>query len=508
MLRPRRVVAGRLTSVGPLTRRIGALSAWAALLGSIAACGTDPQIPTSVNLSTSAVSFTYLGQTQQLSPSVTDQDGKPVSGANVSWSSSNTGVATVSPSGVVTAVAPGSADITATAGSATATAQVTVVQTPTQLLKVSGDGQTGAVATTLSAPLVVQVTDAGGSPIPGTTVTFAVSQGEGSAGTASAVTGNDGRASTSFTLGTDSGSPQEVSAVVQSTTVSATFTATVPADPAAFNIGLRFLSGATPAQRLAFHDARVRWEAAITQDLEDELLDVPADSTCGTGWPAVTQNIDDVMILVMLAPIDGPGKVLGSAGPCWIRDTDNLTLLGAMQFDTADLQEVEADGLLSSVILHEMGHVLGIGTLWDLQGLLADPSLPSNPGADPHFTGAQATGAFDNAGGVAYVGGKVPVENTGGVGRADAHWRETVFGNELMTGLIGTGPNPLSRITLASLADQGYSVNLATADGYSLPPPLLRAFDTRPKLSLENDILRAPIRKVDRHGRVTGEFRR
>ncbi len=274
MLRLRRVVAGHLTRVGPVTRRIGALSAWTALLGSIAACGsTEPQIPTSVSLSTSAVSFTALGQTQQLFPSVTDQDGKTLSGANVSWSSSNTGVATVSPSGVVTAVGSGSADITATAGSATATAQVTVVQTPTELLKVSGDAQTGVAGTTLPAPLVVQLNDAGGSPIPGTTVDFAVSEGDGSTSTATAVTGSDGRASTTFTTGTVSGSPQGVSVTIAATTLSASFTATAAADPTSFNIGLQYLSTVTPSQRQAFTAARLRWQGVITQDLEDGLLE-------------------------------------------------------------------------------------------------------------------------------------------------------------------------------------------------------------------------------------------
>jgi hypothetical protein len=77
-----------------------------------------------------------------------------------------------------------------------------------------------------------------------------------------------------------------------------------------------------------------------------------------------------------------------------------------------------------------------------------------------------------------------------------------------MTGFIGSGPNPLSGITIASLADQGYPVHLAAADPYSLPLVSLRAFDSRPKLLLKNDILRHPIRKVDRHGRVTGVLRR
>lgn len=520
MLLTRRLVAERVPHLGAVTRRILARSGCAVLLGMMGACGTEPRIPTSVTLSTPSVSFTALGQTQQLFPSVTDQDGKALSGADIIWTSSNDGVATVSPGGVVTAIGAGSANVTATAGSASASAQVAVVQTPTQLLKVSGDGQTAPAGATLTAPLVIQLNDAGGSPIPGKTVTFNVTQGDGSIGTATAVTGNDGRASTTFTTGTVSGSPQGVSVNIATTTLTVAFTAIAASDPIGFNIGLQYLSSVTPSQRQAFTDARLRWQGVITQDLEDGPLDADAGS-CGTGSPAVSQDIDDVVILVSVVPIDGLNGVLASAGPCYVRDfpplttiePGDLTVLGAMQFDIADLQAIENEGLLSAVILHEMGHVLGFGTLWDLQGFLADPSVPNNPNADPHFTGAQARAAFDLAGGTAYTGGKVPVDNSVDVdgvpipGTADSHWRESEFGNELMTGFIQLGPNPLSRITIASLGDQGYAVDLAAADAFSFLRSL-RAFDSRPKLLLKNDILRGPIRTVDRRGRVTSVFRR
>jgi hypothetical protein len=50
----------------------------------------------------------------------------------------------------------------------------------------------------------------------------------------------------------------------------------------------------------------------------------------------------------------------------------------------------------------------------------------------------------------------VPVENTGGPGTRNSHWRETVFRNELMTGFVGVaGGNPLSRMTVGSLQDLG-----------------------------------------------------
>lgn len=61
------------------------------------------------------------------------------------------------------------------------------------------------------------------------------------------------------------------------------------------------------------------------------------------------------------------------------------------------------------------------------------------------------------------------MENTGGPGTADGHWRETVFRNEMMSGFIAAPGNPLSRMTAASLGDLGYKVDLRAAEPYVLP---------------------------------------
>ena len=53
----------------------------------------------------------------------------------------------------------------------------------------------------------------------------------------------------------------------------------------------------------------------------------------------------------------------------------------------------------------------------------------------------------------------VPLETTGGAGTAGGHWLETVFGNELMTGFIDPGVNPISRITVGAFQDMGYTLN-------------------------------------------------
>jgi hypothetical protein len=462
----------------------------------VAACGdggSGPAVPAAVQVDPASATFTTIGETRQFGATVTDQDGNAIGSPSLSWISSNTAVATVSTTGLVTAVGGGSAEVTATAGTAAADAAVSVVQTPTQLEKVGGDGQTAAPGQALPTPLTVRVADAGGAPVAGATVTFSAPPGSGTVLTANTITGPDGQASTGFTLlaiGT-----QEITATVANTALTASFTVT-GASP--FTIELRFVTPPTATQRQAFVAAQQRWQTLIVGDLADVGLDAPA-GTCGSDSPAIRRTVDDVLILVTLEPIDGPGGVLGAAGPCYVRDPDLQTVLGRMRFDTADLEAIETAQVLQPVILHEMGHVLGYGAVWSDLGLLADPSLTG--GTDPHFTGPQATAQFDAAGGGTYAGLKVPVENTGGVGTADAHWRESVLGSELMTGFVNPGFNPLSRISVASFADEGYQVNLAGADNFTLAASLM-AFDRRPAFDLGSDMLHLPLHVIGSNGSV------
>jgi hypothetical protein len=353
----------------------------------------------------------------------------------------------------------------------------------------------------------VLVRDINDNPVSGVPVTFEVVSGGGSITGGSTTTNNSGIAQVgSWTLG-PAGS-NELRATAEGSGISGnpvTFTA-LPSG-SSYDIVVRFLGDATTSQRQAVAAAQARWENLIVGDLENVPLTAAAGS-CGSDSPAVDESIDDVIIFITMEPIDGPGGVLASAGPCFIRNSNFLTALGAMRFDSEDLEEIEAEGLLETVILHEMGHVLGFGSVWNLQGLLADPSLPEDGEPDdPHFTGAQAITAFNEVGGQAYALGKVPVEDTGGEGTADGHWRESVFGAELMTGFVDPGSNPLSKVTLAALADQGYAVNLGGADPYSLTLAF-RLPGARPRLALGDDVLRVPIRKVDARGRVTEHLHR
>jgi hypothetical protein len=222
---------------------------------------------------------------------------------------------------------------------------------------------------------------------------------------------------------------------------------------APFTITVVFLGGLTTAQKNAFKTAANRWSKVIVGDLPDVVVN--------------GQVIDDVLIEASGVAIDGPGGILGQAGPTHLRPASAgaakfIPAKGRMQFDTADLANMQANGTLNDVITHEMGHVLGIGTIWSAKGLLAGSS-----GNNPTFTGTNAKKEYGTLKGSGPSA--VPVENTGGPGTKNSHWRETVFRNELMTGFVAGPPNPMSRLTVASLKDLGYVVDLTKAEAYSLP---------------------------------------
>jgi hypothetical protein len=222
----------------------------------------------------------------------------------------------------------------------------------------------------------------------------------------------------------------------------------------------------------------------------------------------INDIIDDIRIFIVIEEIDGQFGTLAQAGPCLTRGLSKLPLLGTITFDSADLTFLENTGDMEEVVAHEMGHVLGLGTLWGptFFDLRRNPSVPSSPGADTHFIGPLAIEAFDNAGGTTYTGGaKVPVENSATEGSADGHWREAVLDFELMTPIINSGStNPLSAISIQSLADIGYRVDPSKADVinwlFTRPAP---ASPLLPGIDLSNDIRKGPRFVVGAKGGIT-----
>ncbi len=158
----------------------------------------------SVALSPGTITLNGTGGTQPLTVTATLTDGSTIPVfSGVGFSSSNTNVAVVDSSGVVTSVTPGTATITATFGSLPpAHATVTdVAAVPTTLAPLSGNSQTGTAGQPLSAPLIVKVADANNRPVPSVAVTFSVLAGGGTVGQSTVVTDSQGLSSTTLTLG-------------------------------------------------------------------------------------------------------------------------------------------------------------------------------------------------------------------------------------------------------------------------------------------------------------------
>ena len=131
--------------------------------------GVTP-VPTIVTLSPTSVSFSSLGEKQQLTPTVTDQDGRTMTGASVTWLSSLDPVVGVSSTGLVTAVSNGDATITATAGTASGTASVTVQQMVAEITVSPSAVVLGGIGAT--ATVVASVADDGGSAMVNPTLTW------------------------------------------------------------------------------------------------------------------------------------------------------------------------------------------------------------------------------------------------------------------------------------------------------------------------------------------------
>ena len=118
-----------------------------------------------------------------------------------------------------------------------------------------------------------------------------------------------------------------------------------------------------PAQyQAAFDNAEAIWESLLPGYQNGIVTARTSGSSLNVG-----DTLSDLLISAVIEPIDGPGLVLGSAGPDeLIRDQLGFILAtdGSMRFDVADVADLVTNGVFESVILHEMaGSILTSGPL-------------------------------------------------------------------------------------------------------------------------------------------------
>ena len=230
------------------------------------------------------------------------------------------------------------------------------------------------------------------------------------------------------------------------------------------------LTAVDPSARGLFNNAEAFWEDRI--------------AGYSTEIPTATRNqITRLVVTATVMPIDGPGGVLGAAGPdgiIGIRFTDRqrhiVSVTASMFFDIDDFPQLEADGILEDVIIHELCHTLGYGTLWEDNVLLTE--FPGDNGEEMHYTGRYGLQGYGQDIG-SLSSPFVPVEQDGGPGTALGHWDDAppffnrVFTEnptkEIMTGFLcdidpTTGaqicaPKFVALATLGSLADVGFAID-------------------------------------------------
>ena len=114
-----------------------------------------------------------VGQTLQLSATARDAGGAVLTGRAITWTTDDPAVATVSSSGVLTAVAPGTTQVTATVDGVAGSASSTVTAVPVASVDVSPNTATvmvGQDVTLTATPL-----DANGNPLAGRVITWTTS---------------------------------------------------------------------------------------------------------------------------------------------------------------------------------------------------------------------------------------------------------------------------------------------------------------------------------------------
>ena len=169
--------AGTVSAVGAGTVTVTATSGGVTGSATLSVTPAPPAPVAAVSVALGTSSLT-TGGTTTATATLRDASGNVLTGRAVTWTSSDAAVATVSAGGQVTAVAPGSATITATSGGVSGSAAVTVAApppAPVASVTVSLGTPTLAVGGTTTATATVR--DAAGNVLAGRNVAWTVSNG-------------------------------------------------------------------------------------------------------------------------------------------------------------------------------------------------------------------------------------------------------------------------------------------------------------------------------------------
>ena len=396
-------------------------------------------------------------------------------------------IATITPVAVgaarLTPSAAGSTELLAIVGRDTTRRRIVIQRTPLRSLSVSVTPRTLFVGD--SAPYLVTAIDTGGRSVP----TRGTEVGVEPAGSMIVRNG--------FLIATGVGRVL-LKAINGANVASDTVTGLGPSE---FPLDIVDGDGQNPLPLrvlLSMERVATRWRRIIRSAPPGESVSL-AIGACRNRVP-VTQFITGVRVLIRLDTLFS--FVVAQGGPCAIR-SNGLPLLGTIQINWRFYPTL-SDGKLDDLLMHEVGHVLGIGTVWR-SASFAGLVVGDTNAVDPIFVGPNALAAFQRLGGSArFTGRTVPVEL-----KVLGHWRQEPFDGELMSPSLVTATQPLSAVTVASLRDIGWNIESEAYEEFQLPASVLSGrvsarvapLPAAAGASLEGDVL-LPTMMIMPGGRV------
>lgn len=418
------------------------------------------------------------GASRAIQAIVDDSVGNRVSPTVLAWTSTDPTIASVSATGAITGVSSGTATVSAAADERSAAVSV-VVREPPPVASVILTPDRFTLSPGQALPLQTTALSAAGETLVGHVTTYA------SATPGLVAVSSSGRV-TALAPGNAT-----VTATVEGRSASLALTVLPTQVASQFDMEVRYLSAVPPRVRQAVEAAVNRLRHAIAGDVPNIQVSLSANE-CFAGSPPINEVIDDILVYVDVAPLAG---FAGFSSACWVRTQGGLPIVSYVRINTNELARMESQGWLDQLILHELGHAIGLlEFIWTRQGLTQGIGTSS-----PVFRGTRATQAFAAVGGTP-AGAFLPLENEGVIGTIHTHWRYAVMRPELMSSFITVGlPSPLSQVTLGALGDMGYTINPDAWDAFRV----LSGGSTTAALAMQAfaDDVGTPVGSIDARGR-------
>jgi hypothetical protein len=431
-------------------RNVGSIQLAAASAGALGT-RTIRVVSRAVRVTLQAPDSVELVDQIQLVSRVETTAGQPLVEVAPRFASTDTSIARVQPVGVgtaaVEAVRPGSTTLLAIIGRDTTRRRLVVRVTPLRELSVTIVPRVVAVGD--SVPFTITARDSLGRSVPTRTVLIGIEP----AGAMRVGTGH----LTALTFG------RVVVSVTNGTLISRdTLTAQGPSE---FPLDIVDGDAQNPLPlrvRLSMERVAARWRSVIRSAPGGEFVRLTAGE-CRNAV-GVAQFITGIRVLVKLDTL--PPRIAGQGGPCVIRAT-GLPLLGTVSLNILSYGTL-SDRKLDDLLQHEVGHVLGLGTIWG-RGAFAPLIDGDSAAPDPIFVGPNALAAFSRLGQSSrFTRRTVPIQPN-----VRGHWRADAFLGELMAPTLINAAQPTSAVTVAALRDLGWNVEPEAYDDFTLPAAVL-----------------------------------